>query len=133
MVHLTHSITHFFTFLSLLIVLGILIHLRNIIHHIQASWVPVKLNYFLADNHWGKCNMDELWRKFKMKHLSWKMLSSCIMNSNGSVLAAGNKKITRSRISQSFDWFVELSELACHTCLFDIENTHSSCLEAARK
>lgn len=128
MVQVTHSITHLFTFLSILIILGILIHLRTIVHH--ADGVLIKLNYFLTHNHWRERNMHKLWWEFKMKHLGRKMLSSCVMNSNGSILAAGNKKITRSRISKGFYWLIELSKLACYTCFFDIKNTHSSSLEA---
>jgi hypothetical protein len=129
MAQVINSITHLFTFLSFLIILGILIHLRATFN--RANWVSIKLNYFLTYNDWRECYMDKLWREFNMEHLSWKMLSSCIMNSNSSVFAAGNKKITRSRISKGFDWLVKLSKLACYTCLFDIKNTHSSCLKAA--
>ena len=51
---------------------------------------------FMAHNHRRERNMHELGLEFEMDHLRGQVLSSCVVNCEASILAAGHQEVTSS-------------------------------------
>lgn len=85
--------------------------------------------FILSQNTVCEGYVHKFWRKFKMHHFDWEVLSSSIMDGDTAVLAGADQEFASVVVFDGSERLIELRERVNHLSCVDVKDPHGSGVE----